>query len=575
MRKHIYKIIILVLCLQVSMSWGQERDTLNTDVIQVVKPYTPTISDAFKVKETPNLDDDVTTSKKEIKYNILSFPVASTFAPAKGKAAVIDKEKPVKFFDNYASLALGSYTSVLGEVYLNHELSTTDNVGGYLSHHSSRGGIKDILLDDYFYDTNLNINFSRKEKDLNWNVEGGGKHQIFNWYGLSQPYYDTTSPETQSGVSHNFYGGNFGGDISFHESYFKKANVMFRHFGDNYGSSENRFSADFSVDIPIPDALISTKVMIDFLGGSFDRYYHLNTKNKYGNFNIGFAPTYRLTQDDLTLDLGVSLFYLNNTQASKSKFYVYPNIAASYRLVDEILIAYGGIKGGLNQNTYENFTNENKFVSPTLLITPTNQQYHGYVGLRGIISNSMSYDIKGAYYSEKNKALFKHNEIILTNPEKSYQLGNSFSIVYDHVSTFNIGGELSVDVNRNFKLGVKADFFAYSTGDEGEAWNLPSLTSSLFMDYQIDTHWFAGASLFYFGQRKDQIYTTTEPVEPFGKTTLDGYFDANAHVGYHLNDRFSVFVRANNIANKNYERWLNYPVQSIQILGGATYKFDF
>ena len=77
---------------------------LNTGVIDVVKPYTPSISDAFKVKEAPTLDDETTETKKEIKYNIFSFPVASTFTPAKGKAAVVEKAKPVKLFDNYATL---------------------------------------------------------------------------------------------------------------------------------------------------------------------------------------------------------------------------------------------------------------------------------------------------------------------------------------------------------------------------------------------------------------------------------------------------------------------------------------
>ncbi|GGG54631.1 TonB-dependent receptor [Bizionia arctica] len=577
MRKHIHKIIILLISFQVGNISAQERDsdTLKTDVIQVVKPYAPTISDAFKVKELPNLDDDVTTTKKTIEYNIFSFPVASTFTPAKGKAAVVDKEKPVKLYDNYASLGLGNYGTILGEAYLNYALSKTDKVGGYFSHHSSQGGIDDVLLDDYFYNTNLNVNFSRKERDMSWQVEGGFKHQVFNWYGLPQPYYNETSPEAQLGVSHTYYGGNLGGEISFNDSYFKTANVMFRHFGDNYGSGENRFSADISADIPIADLDFSAKLMIDYLGGSFERFYNLDAENKYGNFNIGFAPTYRFIKDDLTLDLGVSLYYLNDTESSESKFYVYPNITASYRVVDEVLIAFGGIKGGLIQNSYENFTQENMFVSPTLLITPTDQQYNAYVGLKGKVSSNVSYSVQAAYLAESNKALYKHNEIEFVNPDESYQYGNSFSVVYDDVSTFNFGGELSVDVNRNLKLGLKADFFAYSTDNESEAWNLPSITGSLLMDYQIDEHWFAGASLFYVGERKDQVYETTFPLVTYGSTTLDGYFDANAHVGYHINDKFSVFAKVNNIASQNYQRWLNYPVQGIQFLAGATYKFDF
>jgi hypothetical protein len=34
-------------------------------------------------------------------------------------------------------------------------------------------------------------------------------------------------------------------------------------------------------------------------------------------------------------------------------------------------------------------------------------------------------------------------------------------------------------------------------------------------------------------------------------------------------------VKVNNIVNKSYNRWSNYPVQGLQILGGVSYKFDF
>jgi len=93
-------------------------------------------------------NDEVTTTKKEIKYNIFSIPVASTFTPAKGKAAVVDKAPPVKLYDNYASAGFGTYTTILGEVYLNHALNRNESVGGYLNYHSSQGGIDGLLLDD-------------------------------------------------------------------------------------------------------------------------------------------------------------------------------------------------------------------------------------------------------------------------------------------------------------------------------------------------------------------------------------------------------------------------------------------
>lgn len=575
MRKQISIIITLIFAFSISQSWSQERDkdTIDTNVIDVVKPYTPSVSDAFKVKEEPNLDDDVNTVKKEVKYNIFSFPVASTFTPAKGKAAVVDKEKPPKLFDNYASLGFGNYTTILGEVYLNHAISRTESVGGYVSHHSSGGGIDNVLLDDNFSDTKLNVNYASNLRDMAWNIELGGLHQKYNWYGISQPLFDQATADSLA-VAHTFYGAHVGGDVKFEDSYMESVSVLFRYFGDDNGSSENRFKMQATAAIPIADEEITTTLYLDYLGGSFDRNYFTNIELKYGNFNIGLAPVYRLTQDDLTLDLGVSLFYLNDTEFGDNTIYIYPNIAASYRLVDEVLIAYGGIKGGLNQNTYYDFAQDNPFVSPTLVVAPTDQQYNAYVGLKGRISNSMSYDIHGSYLADRDRALFINNDITIS--EEDYTYGNSFGVVYDDVSTFSVGGELNVDINRNFSLGLKGDYFVYNTDQQAEAWNLPDIEASLFMDYQIDEHWFAGASLFFIGERKDQFYLNSMifPATP-QVVTLDSYFDINVNVGYHINDRFSVYARGNNLAGNDYARWQNYPVQGIQFLGGATYKFDF
>jgi hypothetical protein len=36
-----------------------------------------------------------------------------------------------------------------------------------------------------------------------------------------------------------------------------------------------------------------------------------------------------------------------------------------------------------------------------------------------------------------------------------------------------------------------------------------------------------------------------------------------------------VYAKANNIANQDYKRWMNFQVQGLQFLAGTTYKFDF
>lgn len=576
MRKQIKHIFLLVIILSVSFSFAQKKknDTINTGVIDVVKPYTPSISDAFKVKEVPSVENDSAIQKKEIKYNIFSFPVASTFTPAKGKAATVEKAKPVKLFDNYATIGVGTYTTFLGEVYLNHAINRTESVGGYFSHHSSGGGIEGVQFDDNFSNTKLNANYSSQLRDLAWTVEGGFQHQRFNWYGVPQSQI-TAAQNDGMMPEHTFSNAHFGGDISFEDTYINSGSFMFRRFSDNQGSGENRFVAKAKIDVPVNGEEVSTDIIFDYLGGTFDRSYTTNNELNYGNFVIGIAPTYELRQDDLTVNLGASINYLNDRESGDNILYIYPNVTATYRLVNDVLIAFGGIQGGLIQNSYHGFASENPFVSPTLIVSPTDQQYNAYIGLKGKLSSNMSYSFNGLYKADRNRALFRNNDITLM-ADQPYSYGNSYGIVYDNIDTFGVAGEINVDVNRNFTLGIKAEYFNYNTDNEAEAWNLPDIVGSLFLDYQINEHWFAGANLIYTGERKDRFFlndgvTATTPFT----VTLDSFFDANAHLGYHINDQISVFAKANNIANNAYQRWQNFPVQGIQFLAGATFKFDF
>ncbi|MGV6829968.1 MAG: TonB-dependent receptor [bacterium] len=570
---------VLFTFLFVGISTAQNRkqanDTLDGQEVNVVKPYSPKVSDAFKVKEIPSTQEEANAPKKKVVYNIFSIPVASTFTPAKGKAAAVEKAKKEALYDNFLSFGAGSFTTLLGELYLNHAINRTENVGGYISHHSSQGDIEGVRLDNNFSDTKIRANYARNLNSYSLNVDAGYRQQVLNWYGLPMQFDDLGFDVNSIEPKQKYFTFDFGGEVEFDDSLIKEGRLRFRRFADDYESSENSFAFRTNFDIPLNDGELNTTVRFDYLNGNFDRTYFIPIELKYGNFIVGGSPSYQIVRDDLTVNLGVSAYYLNDTEAGDSKFFIYPDVTASYRIANEVLIGYAGIKGDLIQNTYHDFAQANPFVSPNLVIMPTDQQYNAYVGLKGKLSNNMSYNIRGTYKAANNQALFNSNTLISTSPETNlnYQFGNSFSVVYDDVSTFSIFGEINVDVNRNFNLGLKAEYFNYSTDNELEAWNLPDFQGSLFLDFQIDEHWFAGASLYYIGERLDQFTDSVAGLSPV--ITLESYFDANAHLGYRINDRWTVYAKGNNLANQDYQRFANFPVQGIQLLGGVTYKFDF
>ena len=227
-------IIIGVIAFATQFSFAQVKDeNIGSEVVNIVKPYTPTISDAFKVKETPVIEDEDNTQKEVITYNIFSFPVASTFTPAKGKAADVDKAEKVKLYNNYATLGFGNYPTINAELFITENLSRTSYIGGMLRHLSSQGGIKDVVLDDKYYNTSLDITYGVRERDMNWNIDLGVKNQIYNWYGLpiENIFYDQAAIDgIDSSQTYNTI--VLGGKVEFKKSFFKDASMQFKRFSD-------------------------------------------------------------------------------------------------------------------------------------------------------------------------------------------------------------------------------------------------------------------------------------------------------------------------------------------------------
>ncbi len=581
--KHIFTLIFLTLGFQVTFAQEEEEKDLGTETVTVTKAYTPTVSDAFKIKSVPNMNDSIVLQKKPINYSIFSVPVASTFTPSKGTASKVEKLPPPVLYNSYASLGAGLYGNVLGEFYTSRTINRDENFDIGFNHLSSRGGINGVELNDTFYDTKLDASYAKRDRDLEWGAAIGLQHQLYNWYGIEPGVFSETVINSID-ERQNYYMGEVSGHINVEDAYFKRADLKYRRFFDAVSSGENRAIFNTGFEFPMNEETFNAKVKLDYVGGTFENASVSSADNdngiSYGNLQVGINPSLTMLRDDLSLNLGVNLVYGMDLENSESNFYIYPAVTASYRLLDETVIAYGGVTGELKQNSYYDFVEGNPFVSPTLTIAPTDSQYNAYVGFKGQLLPNLSYNVKGSYTAENNKPLYTLNpRNDFRSDDKGYYYGNSFGLFYDDIKTLGIFGELNVDVNRNFTAGANIEVYDYNTETGNPAWNLPNLQASLFMDYQIGEKWYAGVNLFYVGEREDFSSTVVQNAQPseFPATliTLDGYFDANAHVGYRYSDQWSFFIKGANLSNNDYQRWSNFQVQGIQILGGATYKFDF
>lgn len=556
------------------------QDPIGTEVINVVRPYTPTVADAFKIKETPVSIDSLNMEKQQVQYSIFSVPVASTFVPAKGKATMLERKRPDKYYNNYVTLGFGNYTTALGELFATFEVDRDAEVSLFFKHNSSQGGIKEVQLDDHYFDTSLDLNYSGSTRDMIYNLGFGALHEIYNWYGLSPMANENDFRNAvDAGVNHSYYGAAVKGSIKMEDSSFSGGEVMLRYFGDSYSSSEINFVAapEFLFDLGGQD--VGINVDIDYLSGKFDKSFAFpDTDIKYSFLNAGVHPYIRFQNKGFSINLGAQLVYGMDNENSESDISIYPKVDASFRVVDEFLSFYAGVDGGLDQNSYFNFTRQNPYVSPTLFIAPTDRQYEGFAGIQGKFTSTVSYNLKGSFKNEINKPLFVSNPLMSTVPAdelQGYEFGNSFAVVYDDVTTLEIFGELQAEVSSGINIGVNASFYSYGVDRLDEAYNLPEFKATLFANAVINEQFFGGFGLFYVGERNDlESFDPFFPTEPLTKT-LDAYVDINLHLGYNFNEQLTFFVKGSNLLSDNYEKWLNTPVQGIQVLGGATYKFNW
>ncbi|NVJ89564.1 MAG: TonB-dependent receptor [Flavobacteriaceae bacterium] len=564
----------------------KKKDTIKTEVIEVVSKYNPKIADANKITKNPEIILSDKNKKKKLTYSIFSAPVASTFIPKSGVVKGINVGVRERIYDNYLALGYGNYNSPYAEIYLNTNQRFENQFGLHAKYNSSLDNVENTLLDSDFSNFIASAFFKKEERYFDWKITVDAEKNKYNWYGLSnQNISATTLNFIEEQQNYNFIKAS--GEVDFIDAYVDNSELSISHFSDNFKSREFLINLKTIFDFPIDRIFrnannLYLKTNLEYLSGSFERDYAYLNRLNYTIFTTSFNPEYKSTFNGFSLKLGAKFFASFDTENKINNFLIYPDVLLQKSFDNEKYAVFVGATGGLQTNTFKSFTEENPFVSPTLLITQTSEKYNTFIGFNGIINNSLSFNVSASFKDEEDKPLFVKNNSksdgvntsLNGNNLLGYEFGNSFNIVYDNIKTTSFLAELQYDVTKRIEMTANVEYQSFSTTNQLEAWNLPNIQASFTTSYK-NNKWFAKTNIFYVGERKDVTYTTIYPSTNSDIQTLASFVDINVNGGYHFNDKFSAFLRVNNILNNNYERFANFNIQGFQVLGGLTYKFDF
>ena len=81
---------------------------------------------------------------------------------------------------------------------------SSGRAGINFKHNSAQGGIDDVLLDDNYYDTNLGLDYSFRDRDLSYTIGLDALHKQYNWYGFSNNIIVTNDNLNRTDVVQNY-----------------------------------------------------------------------------------------------------------------------------------------------------------------------------------------------------------------------------------------------------------------------------------------------------------------------------------------------------------------------------------
>jgi hypothetical protein len=297
-----------------------------------------------------------------------------------------------------------------------------------------------------------------------------------------------------------------------------------------------------------------------------------NTKSisqSIGNNILRLNPYIRLQTNGIKINAGIN-FVQEFGAFSSSR--IFPAVTADFTLVPDYLQIFGELKGDVNRNSMKQLTDENPWLNSDIQIKNSVEKLSITGGIKGTGGPGFGYKIKAYHKEITDMPLYVNN---FANPAK-------FDVIYDFTTMklTGLNGEISVQVSDalNWTGGVTLE--SYKPGSETESWYKPQvrLNSNLLYNFNKKLNFTAAVAI--QGESKAKLYTA-QPANPYLipdpsiETTVNvkGFVDLGLGAGYKINDKFSAFIRANNLLNTENTRYLYYQAIGVSVFGGLTYSF--
>lgn len=554
------------------------NEGLSTQEVLVVKSYTPSLSDAFKITEGPKIPDSLKATNKTLIYKIIPIDVVSTFEPNKATPLKLKKRSSSTPYNTFFSGGFGSKSQLYLNISSVIELDRTQRFGLNVYRDGFGSDVGNSLLKSSQSFSQFGTHHNLRSNNYNVNTQLQFTAQKNNYFGLYDRNWDdfligSLTPE----VKRNYF--KFRTYWDWFDSFLRSLSFQANITSDNFTTSEQQLNVKADFTAPFSGGKFQANTEIQGQNSLFSQPFFENQTQEFtqGIGKVGLEWLYN--ENDLKLKIGAGVAYFEGDESLSSKLNYYPEIEVFYQKKGNSIAPYLTASGGVRVNSYRETAIFNPYIAPITELRPTFNRYNAMLGIRSSVSSVLNFNFGLLYDQIENYQFYQRLPLDIKGSNDSYRLSNSFENKYANVDLYGVKARLRIDLAKNNFVHFETVYRHFELTDDQVLYNIPALQmnwKSQFKFKDILTLAFNGE---VWGNRsalehiilQDQANQRIYPEE----ISLPLFLRSSAHLTIKLNEQFDAFVKGRFSNSDIHGQWGYFQEPSLLLLGGVTYKFDF
>ena len=540
-----YTIIIFLLLTSITQGLHAQKDTTKKQSIDITSSYKPVLRNAIKINfSATNVEPD--TAKIILAYNVPAQNLFYVYQAIPLKPLALAQDSVLDLgIRNFVKIGFGNYTTPLLHAGFSFGDGKKTLLNIYANYTSSIGKISNQNVAD-FNATAAGSLFTPKSE-----VYGsvGVAQQDYFYYGYN---HDTLSFKANdilqrykniaisAGIKNKT---NTSTGIQFNP------NVAIQLFSNSKKATENTIVLETPIEKTFNQKFGLKVNVIANITTYQTLALPLNVHITNSVFSI--APELMYAKPMFNIHAGLTPTWDNG------ELILLPNIYGEVKVKDQVFLAQAGLIGKVQKNTLQYISAINPWIQ--ILATQKNtQQIELFGGIKATIGKHFNFNVKASFINYKNLPLFINDNID----------GKTFTIVNEQsINNIKIHADASFIKHDKFTIVASATFNIYNTlKNNARAWG------TIPFEANASLRWWAFKQLLV--KSDINIFAGSPTLLANGTNiNLAGGVDVSAGLEFNINKKFAAWLDVNNILNNKYQRWNNYQVYGLNVLGGIKFSF--